>query len=78
MRITGKTSAHIVLTVATVMTLAGTALAENFTYPQAAQIPDVTGKEVWVEGTMSHMARRNIEARGWTVKEHVGKQLGLK
>ena len=34
MRITGKTSARIVLTVAAVMILAGTALDENFTYPQ--------------------------------------------
>ena len=34
MRITGKTWARIVLTVAAVMILAGTALAENFTYPQ--------------------------------------------
>ena len=41
----------------------------------AAQIPDVTGKEVWVEGTVSLMARRNIEARGWTVRENVGQRL---
>ena len=41
----------------------------------AAQIPGVTAKEVWVEGTVSLMARRNIEARGWTVRENVGPKL---
>jgi len=41
-------------------------------------ISDVTGKELWFEGTVSAMARKNLEARGWTVKEKVGDILALK
>jgi hypothetical protein len=41
-------------------------------------ISDVTGKELWFEGTVSAMARKNLEARGWTVKEKVGDILSLK
>ena len=41
-------------------------------------ISGVTGKELWFEGTVSAMARKNIEARGWTVKEKVGEELSLK
>jgi hypothetical protein len=35
-------------------------------------ISGVTGKELWFEGTVSEMARKNLETRGWTVKEKVG------
>ena len=41
-------------------------------------ISDVTGKELWFEGTVSTLARKNLEARGWTVKEKVGEELSLK
>jgi hypothetical protein len=41
-------------------------------------ISDVTGKELWFEGTVSAMARKNLETRGWTVKEKVGEELSLK
>ena len=41
-------------------------------------ISDVTGKELWCEGTVSAMAHKNLEARGWTVKEKVGEELSLK
>jgi hypothetical protein len=32
-------------------------------------IPDVKGKELWLGGTLSKTARKELEARGWTVKE---------
>lgn len=32
-------------------------------------VPDVKGKELWLGGTLSKMARKELEARGWTVKE---------
>ncbi len=32
-------------------------------------VPDVKGKEIWLGGTLSEMARKELEARGWTVKE---------
>ena len=35
-------------------------------------ISGVNGKELWFEGTVSEMARKNLETRGWTVKEKVG------
>ena len=40
-------------------------------------ISDVTGKELWFEGTVSAMARKNLKARGWTVKEKAGDMLAL-
>lgn len=32
-------------------------------------VPDVKGKEIWLGGTLSKPARKELEARGWTVKE---------
>ncbi|MCG3200770.1 MAG: hypothetical protein NFCOHLIN_00632 [Gammaproteobacteria bacterium] len=32
-------------------------------------VPDVKGKELWLGGTLSETARKELEARGWTVKE---------
>jgi hypothetical protein len=32
-------------------------------------VPDVKGKEIWLGGTLSKTARKELEARGWTVKE---------
>jgi hypothetical protein len=35
------------------------------------------GKELWMAGTVSALAKKNFEARGWIVKEHVADQLTL-
>jgi len=32
-------------------------------------VPEVKGKELWLGGTLSEMARKELEARGWSVKE---------
>ncbi len=38
---------------------------------------NVPGKELWIGGTVSPKARKNLEAAGWVVKENVAKQLSL-
>ena len=35
----------------------------------------VKGKELWIAGGVSAMARQELEARGWTVRERMGKAL---
>jgi len=42
------------------------------------KLSDVTGQELWLEGTASPLARKNLEARGWTVKESAGEPLALR
>jgi hypothetical protein len=40
--------------------------------------PDATGKELWFEGTVSTMARENLEQMGWKVKEKTSQTLLVK
>jgi hypothetical protein len=40
--------------------------------------PDATGKELWFEGTVSTMARKNLEDMGWNVKEKTSQTLLVK
>jgi hypothetical protein len=40
--------------------------------------PDITGKELWFEGTVSTMARENLEQMGWKVKEKTSQTLMVK
>jgi hypothetical protein len=40
--------------------------------------PDATGKELWFEGTVSTMARKNLEEMGWKVKEKTSQTLLVK
>ena len=40
-------------------------------------IPNLTGKELWLGGTVTPVARQNLEAQGWVVKENVSKKLTL-
>jgi hypothetical protein len=42
------------------------------------KIPTSKVKELWVAGTMSPLAQKNFEAKGWLVKEKVAEQLTLK
>lgn len=42
------------------------------------QLQNVPAKELWISGTMSPVARKNLEASGWTIKEDVLAQLTLK
>ena len=35
-------------------------------------LPGVTGKELWIEGTVSQVARKTLEANGWKVEDNVG------
>jgi hypothetical protein len=37
----------------------------------------VKGKELWLAGGASAMARKELEARGWTVRERMGKALAV-
>jgi hypothetical protein len=43
-----------------------------------ALYPDATGKELWFEGTVSTVARRNLEEMGWKVKEKTSQTLLVK
>ena len=43
-----------------------------------ALYPDTTGKELWFEGTVSSIARQNLEQMGWKVKEKTGQRLMVK
>ncbi len=38
-------------------------------------LPNVTGKQLWVAGTISTKARKEIEARGWKVVDQGGEKL---
>ncbi len=38
-------------------------------------IPGVKGKELWLAGSLSSLARKNIEALGWNI--HDGKEIEL-
>jgi len=40
-------------------------------------IPNLTSKELWLGGTATPVARQNLEAQGWVVKENVFKKLPL-
>ena len=40
--------------------------------------PDITGKELWFEGTVSNRARESLERMGWKVKEKTGQTLLIK
>ena len=40
-------------------------------------IKNLTGKELWLGGTVTPFARQNLEAQGWVVKENVSKKLTL-
>ena len=40
-------------------------------------VSNVTGGEIWIEGTISAQARAALEAQNWVVKENVGAQLTL-
>ena len=40
-------------------------------------IPNLTGKELWLGGTATPVARQNLEAQGWVVKENAFKKLTL-
>jgi hypothetical protein len=39
---------------------------------------DITGKELWIQGSVDPMARKALEAKGWTVEEKVEKKLTKK
>jgi hypothetical protein len=39
------------------------------------KIPGVTGRELWLTGTVEPSARKALESRGWAVKERVGEKL---
>ncbi len=41
------------------------------------KLPNGTGKELWVKGTVSPLARRKLESAGWVVEENVIKKLAL-
>ena len=43
----------------------------------AQNIPNLTGKELWLGGTATPVARQNLEAQGWVVKENVFQKLTL-
>ncbi len=43
-----------------------------------AKRSDVTGGELWFEGSVSQLARRVFEAQNWVVRENVGPRLKLK
>ena len=40
-------------------------------------IPNLTAKELWLGGTATSVARQNLEAQGWVVKENMFKKLTL-
>ena len=39
--------------------------------------PEITGGELWFEGTLSPLARRSFEAQKWAVHEKVATRLDL-
>lgn len=41
-------------------------------------ISGVTGGEVWLAGSISPVARKNLEAQNWVVKDNQGRALGLR
>ena len=41
-------------------------------------IGDVRGRELWLLGTVSPMARRKLEAQGWKIEERAGERLSLR
>ena len=38
----------------------------------AKKLPGIKGKKLWIEGTVSPMARQNLQSKGWKVKEKAG------
>jgi hypothetical protein len=42
------------------------------------KLPNFTGVELWLAGTVSPLARRNLEAMGFRVKENTEEKLSLK
>ncbi len=40
-------------------------------------VENVTGGEMWLEGTISTKAREALESQGWVIKERVGPELGI-
>jgi len=40
-----------------------------------ALMKGVTGKELWVEGTLSTLAKQSMQEMGWSINEHAGKLL---
>ena len=48
---------------------------ENVTSEFIKRLPGVTGKELWIAGSVDSAARRNFEERGWTVKENILNQI---
>jgi len=39
------------------------------------KLPGVTGKELWIEGTVDPVARKALEERGWKVEDKVRDKL---
>ena len=42
------------------------------------KISGVTAGEIWLAGTISPTARKNLEAQNWTVYENKGRALGMR
>jgi hypothetical protein len=38
----------------------------------AKKLPGIKGKKLWIEGTVSPMARQNLQGKGWKVRENAG------
>jgi hypothetical protein len=38
----------------------------------AKKLPGIKGKKLWIEGTVSPMARQNLQSKGWKVRENAG------
>ncbi len=44
---------------------------ENAVSEAIGKLPGVTGKELWIEGTVDPVARKALEDRGWKVEDKV-------
>ena len=42
------------------------------------KINSVKGGEIWLAGTISPAARKNLEAQNWVVQENKGRALGMR
>ncbi len=42
------------------------------------KINTVAGGEIWLAGTISPTARKNLEAQNWVVQENKGRALGMR
>lgn len=48
---------------------------ERVTSDNISRFPDITGKEMWIDGSIDPVARTAIESRGWKVIEDAGNKL---